>query len=199
MPEPRLRWTGTDETDRFHDEERGRIYWVSERPLRVPADAVEEYLEQDGWEEPPDTDSPERLSPDETESVRDARAREEQQQEQNDGNGADGVEEDGFDTIRAEPATEATDGESDTQAEPASDDEDRGGDDEFDAADFVDDDWRTVEKKIQSGDYDDHLGAIERAERSRDGSPREASVLGAIKDRRNAPLGPSDGGDDDGE
>ena len=188
MTEPRLKWTGTDETNRFHDEERGRIYWASERPLRVPEDAVEEYLEQDGWEEPPDDEDVQRFPGEDSESVRDARAREQQEQNEQD-NGED---------VRAAPATEtdATDGDADTQADPAErgagagEGEDEDGD--FDADSFVDDDWREVERQIQSGDYDEYLGAIERAERNRDGQPREASVLGAIKDRRNAPMANTD-------
>lgn len=199
MTEPRLLWTGTDETNQFHDDERGRIYWSSERPLRVPEDAVEEYLEQDGWEEPPDEDAAERLPGRDSESVRDARAREQQQEQQEDVDVDEDDDQTGTNEVRAGPATEETDAELATGEARAEDtnggteagsQQDAGED--FDAEAFVDNGWREVERQIQSGEFDEHLGVIEHAERNRDGQPREASVIGAIKDRRNAPMADTD-------
>jgi hypothetical protein len=55
---------------------------------------------------------------------------------------------------------------------------------EFDADDFVDDHHATIRNAVEDGDVDDHLQAVEDAERARDGGPREDSVLQAITDRQ---------------
>ena len=71
--------------------------------------------------------------------------------------------------------------EADTEeSEPDADEAEGDG---FDAAGFVDDSWQSVTTRIEDGEADDHLDAVEAAERDRDGEPR-SSVIEAVEDRR---------------
>lgn len=71
--------------------------------------------------------------------------------------------------------------ESDDTASDSDDSDAESGGDDFDADAFVDRNVPPIAEDLETGDYDDHLDAIEDAERA-DGSPRNG-VLEAIDAR----------------
>lgn len=222
-----LIWTGTDEQEQFHDDRRNTTYWPSERPVEVPDDLAERYLEHDGWveaEDPDEIDVGEVLEehdraraqsydaevqdeadetpPAETEeTTREAGAGvevtpesdAESESEVNGGDSADSTtndlddEEGGF-RAASEPEREQGDATADgtDQSVREASSEDGQTDGGFDADQFIDGNWQAVASAIREGAADDHLDAVETAERNRDGEPRENSVLRAIKDRRDS-------------
>lgn len=76
----------------------------------------------------------------------------------------------------------ADDADADADSGSDSDAEESTDDSEFDAEAFVDRNVPPVAEDLDTGDYDDHLEAIEAAE-SADGSPRNG-VVEAIEARR---------------
>lgn len=56
--------------------------------------------------------------------------------------------------------------------------------DDFDVSNFLDRSWQTVCAEIRDGIVDGQLDAVEAAERSHEGGPREDSVIDAIEKRR---------------
>lgn len=68
------------------------------------------------------------------------------------------------------------------EPEPDADPEEADSE-EFDAAGFVDDSWQAVKARIEDGDADGHLDAVQEAEENRDGDPRD-SVIEAIESRQ---------------
>lgn len=216
-----LIWTGTDEQEQYHDDERNITYWPSERPVDVPEPTAAEYLEHEGWEEVEDPDE------DLTEQVLDEHDRAKEQTDGTDEAGEEfttmpasepedvidhaeqrevaggdentddlGDVDDQFlvedehtaeasddDASVSESETEEPESEAESEAERdiAQESTDNG---EFDADQFVDNNWRSVASEIRKGSVDDRLDEIERAERNRSGGGRENSVLSAIEDRR---------------
>jgi hypothetical protein len=85
----------------------------------------------------------------------------------------------------APPAPEDPEPDADTESAGSeeADSSEEDGSEEFDAAGFVDDSWQSVTSQIEDGAADEHLDAVEAAERDRDGEPR-SSVIEAIEDRR---------------
>lgn len=77
-----------------------------------------------------------------------------------------------------EPESEPEKADSSEEDNPEEDDSE-----EFDAAGFVDESWQSVTSQIGDGAVDDHLDAVEAAERDRDGDPR-SSVIEAVEERR---------------
>lgn len=78
------------------------------------------------------------------------------------------------------PAAAAQEPEPDADSGEATEE---GASEGFDAAGFVDESWQSVTSQIEDGEADDHLDAVEAAERDRDGEPR-SSVIEAIEERR---------------
>lgn len=59
-----------------------------------------------------------------------------------------------------------------------------GGDDAtFDAEEFIDDSWQSVQAAIEDGEADGHLDAVAAAERNRENGPRKDSIIEAIENR----------------
>jgi hypothetical protein len=135
----RLRWTRDNQ---FTDHRRGVTVRDGEGVYDVPDDAVDDYLDHPGWEEPEDT-------------------------------------------AETSSSSEAGESEGDSGDNPE-DDSGGGSEDEFDAEAFVDDTWQSVMSAVEDGEADEHLNAVREAEQSRDGGPREGSVMEAIAEREEA-------------
>lgn len=231
-----LIWTGTDEQQKYRDDERNIIYWPSQRPVDVPEDVASEYLEHEGWQEKEDEDADlvERTIEEHDQARAEVKFQNERETvtETNDDGSvtvtntteddADSVDVDSKSESKSkrtttaeaeseaesESATAGGDQSEDAEAEAKSDgfrDGDTADDGEtvpeevveerkeaarepedaeFDASRFIDGNWNSVSAAIREGVADDHLDAVEEAERDRPGGPRENSVLSAIEDRR---------------